>query len=178
MAISAFARLLPSRAGGGWVVDGAFAVGALLLAGEAAVHVQQYAAVVHGVRWIGPLFLANAVACVAAAVGLASSRTRQLAALAGVVISAVALASLVVSYGRGLFGFYEAGFRTAIALAVITELGAVIVLSTALAARSALVQARETQAQSGGDDESATRGNQRSHPRQLPRVRVEEEKTA
>ena len=40
----------------------AYAVGALLLAGEAAVHVQQYVAEFHEVRWIGPLFLANAAA--------------------------------------------------------------------------------------------------------------------
>ncbi len=177
MAINASAPLRPSTAGGEWVVDGAFAGGALLLVGEAAVHVQQYAAVVHGVRWIGPLFLANAVACVAAVVGLASSRTRQLAALAGVVISAVALASLVVSYGRGPFGFYEAGFRTAIALAVITELGAVILLSTALAATSALVQVRETRAQSGADVESAAPDKQRAHHRRLPRIRAEKERT-
>jgi hypothetical protein len=178
MAIDGSAPLRPSTAGGEWVVDGAFAGGALLLAGEAAVHVQQYAAVVHGVRWIGPLFLANAVACVAAVVGLASSRTRQLAALAGVVISAVALASLVVSYGRGLFGFYEAGFRAAIAVAVITELGAVILLSTALAAGTALVQARETRAQSRGDDTDATPDRQRAHHRQVPRGRAEKERTA
>ena len=53
-------------------------------------------------------------------------------------ISVLALAALVVSYGRGLFGFREAGFRTAIAFAVITEVGAVIVLSTALVATIAL----------------------------------------
>ena len=55
-----------------------------------------------------------------------------LAALAGVVISAVALASLVVSYGTGLFGWQEAGFRTPVELAMITEVGAVILLATAL----------------------------------------------
>ena len=82
-------------------VPAAYALGALMLAGEAAVHVQQYASVVHGVRWIGPLFLANAALVVAAIAGLAYPRTRQLAALAGVVISVAALASLVVSYGEG-----------------------------------------------------------------------------
>jgi hypothetical protein len=142
VAIEVVARPQPSTTGGERVADAAFAVGALLLGGEAAVHVQQYATVVYGVRWIGPLFIANAAACVAAVVGLASARTRQLAALAGVAISAVALAGLVVSYGRGLFGFYEAGFRAAIAVAVITELGAVIVLSTALTLRTALVRLR------------------------------------
>ena len=82
------------------------------LAGEAAVHVQQYAALLHEVRWIGPLFLANAAASVVTIIGLAYWRTRALAALAGVVISALALGSLVVSYGHGLFGWQEGGFRT------------------------------------------------------------------
>jgi hypothetical protein len=87
----------------------AFALGACALAGEAAVHIQQYASLVHGVRWIGPLFLANAVACIAAIAALTHPATRRLAALAGVVISAFALAGLVVAYGRegGLFGWPE-----------------------------------------------------------------------
>lgn len=38
---------------------------AVLLAGEAAVRIQQHAALLYGARWVGPLFLANAVACVA-----------------------------------------------------------------------------------------------------------------
>ena len=111
----------------------AYALGALLLAGEAAVHVQQFAAEFHDVRWIGPLFLANAAAVLVTIAGLTQSRTRRLAALAGIVISAVALGSLIVSYGQGLFGWQEGGFRTPVALAMITEAGAVILLATALA---------------------------------------------
>jgi hypothetical protein len=114
-------------------VNGACALGAVALAGEAAVHVQQYISVIHTVRWIGPLFLVNAAACAVVVLGLAVPRTRVLAALAGVVTSALALASLVVSYGRGLFGWYEAGFRTPLAWAVVTETGAVILLTSALA---------------------------------------------
>jgi hypothetical protein len=94
------------------VVPAAYALGALLLAGEAAVHVQQYASIFHAVSWIGPLFLANAAASVVTIAALAYPRTRQLAALAGVVISVIALGSLVVSYGQGLFGWQEGGFRT------------------------------------------------------------------
>jgi hypothetical protein len=108
--------------------------GALALAGEAGVHIQQYLALFHEVPWIGPLFLANAVACAAAIGGLADRRTRGLAALAGVAISAVALASLVVSYGEGLFGWQEAGFRPIVELTVIFEFAAVVLLSAALAA--------------------------------------------
>jgi energy-coupling factor transporter transmembrane protein EcfT len=106
------------------------------------VHVQQYFSLYHGVSWIGPLFLANGAACVVAIAGLSYAPTRQLAALAGIVISAVALAGLVVSYGQGLFGWQEVGFRTAIALAVTAETAAVILLSTALVATTALLHHR------------------------------------
>ena len=119
------------------LVAGAYALGAVALAGEAAVHLQQYFSLLHDVRWIGPLFLANAGACIVTIGGLAYAHTRPLAALAGIVISAVALGALVVSYGNGLIGWHEAGFRSAIALAVIAEVAAVIVLSTALAAATA-----------------------------------------
>jgi hypothetical protein len=113
----------------------AFALGALALAGEAAAHVQQYAITFHAVPWIGPLFLANAVASVAAMAGLAYARTRRVAALAGILISAVALASLVVSYGQGLFGWQEVGFRAPVVIALATELAAVALLSGALATK-------------------------------------------
>jgi hypothetical protein len=119
------------------------ALGALLLAGEAAVHIQQYAAMFHAVSWVGPLFLANAAASIVAIGGLASTRTRQLAA---VVISVVALGGLVVSYGEGLFGWQEAGFRAPVAIAVITEVGAVILLSAALTVRTTRSPARRTPA--------------------------------
>ena len=113
-----------------------WSAGALALAGEAAVHVQQYFALFHDIRWIGPLFLANAAACALAIAGLARRETRDLAALAGVAISALALTGLIVSYGQGLFGWQEGGFRPIIQLTVIFELGAVVLLSAALAAAS------------------------------------------
>ena len=116
-------------------VPAAYALGGLMLAGEAAVHIQQYVVIFHEVNWVGPLFLANAAACLLAVVGLIYRRTRTVAALAGVVISVVALGSLVVSYGQGLFGWHEAGFRTPIALVTIAEVAAVLLLSAALAAR-------------------------------------------
>jgi hypothetical protein len=40
-----------------------------------------------------------------------------------------------VSYGQGLFGWHEGGFRTPIALVTIAEVAAVLLLSAALAAR-------------------------------------------
>jgi hypothetical protein len=108
-----------------------------MLAGEAAVHIQQYVEIFHEVKWIGPLFLANAAASVLTIAGLAYGRTRRPAALAGIVISVVALGSLVVSYGQGLFGWHEGGFRTPVALVTIAEVAAVLLLSAALAASTA-----------------------------------------
>ncbi len=120
--------------GSGALIAAAYALGAAALAGEAAVHIQQYASLLHGVRWLGPLFLLNAVVSITAIAGLVFSVTRRLAALTGVATSAVALAALVVSYGRGLFGWFETGFRTPVELAVITEMSAVIFLCVALTA--------------------------------------------
>ena len=75
-------------AGGvGWS-NAVYVLGAAMLAVEAAVHVQQFASIFYAVHWIGPLFLANAAACLLAAAGLAHERTRPLAALAGIAISA------------------------------------------------------------------------------------------
>jgi hypothetical protein len=160
------------------VAEAAFALGAVALAGEAAVHIQQYASLVHGVRWIGPLFIANAAACIGVIAALAYRPTRQLAALAGVVISALALASLIVSYGRtgGLFGWREGGFRTAIVLAVISELAAVVLLATALAAMTGLVEARRDRTRSHGEE--STRETEASRHSKAPWLRPRGERTA
>jgi hypothetical protein len=115
----------------------AYSTGAAALAAEAAVHIEQYVTLVQPVPWIGPLFLANAAACAATIVGLAFRPTRQLASLGGVVISALALGGLVVSYGPGLFGWHEVGFRTSIAVAVISAVVATIALTIALALAAA-----------------------------------------
>jgi hypothetical protein len=135
MATSVHTRAPWSAAGAEAVVPIAFAAGAALLAGEAAVHVQQFVLVFHSVRWVGPLFLANAAACLVLVAGLLYGPTRRLAALGGVVVSALALAGLVVSYGQGLFGWQEAGFRTPVALTLVAEVGAVIALTAGLAAK-------------------------------------------
>ena len=120
--------------------DALYASGAVMLAVEAAVHVQQFISLFHAVRWIGPLFLANAAASLLAAACLAHERARPVAALAGIAISAFALGSLVLSYGTGLFGWREGGWRAAIALALVSELGAVLTLAAALAAAALRVE--------------------------------------
>jgi hypothetical protein len=160
------------------VAAAAFALGACALAVEAAVHIQQYTSLVHGVRWIGPLFLANAAGCIAAIAALAHPTTRPLGALAGVVISAFALAGLVVSYGRkgGLLGWPEGGFRTAIVLALTSELAAVVLLSTALAATIGLVQTRRVRTRSPNGEESAHEDELSRH-RQFPSPQAGSERT-
>jgi hypothetical protein len=173
MATSARARPWQST-----VAAATFALGACALAVEAAVHIQQYTSLVHGVRWIGPLFLANAAGCIAAIAALAYPTTRRLGALAGVVISAFALAGLVVSYGRkgGLFGWPEGGFRTAIVVAVTSELAAVVLLSTALAAATGLVETRRDRTRSAPGDEGA-REDALSRHRQFPSPQAGSERT-
>jgi len=130
-------------AGGVRPLDALYVVGALMLAAEAAVHVQQYAAIVHAVRWIGPLFLANAAASIVAAAGLAYERTRPLAALAGIAISTSALAGLVLSYGPGFLGWVEGGWRTALTVALVSELGAVLALAAGLAGAALLIDSAD-----------------------------------
>jgi hypothetical protein len=115
---------------------GAYVLGAVMLVAEGAVHLQQYISLFHGVSWIGPLFLANAAASVVVAMSLALGPRRQIAALAGAVISVLALGSLVISYGMGLFGWHEVGFRTPVAVALIAEVGAVISLAGGVTARA------------------------------------------
>jgi hypothetical protein len=137
MATSALSDASARRRGSidlGAAASATYGLGAVALAAEAAVHVQQFAALFYGVRWIGPLFLANAAAVLVVLGGMAFPRTRVLAALAGVGISAVALGSLVISYGTGLFGWQEAGLRTPTAIAVTAEVAAVLLLAAALAA--------------------------------------------
>jgi hypothetical protein len=126
-------------------IDALYVLGAVMLAGEAAVHAQQYVSLFHPVRWIGPLFLANAAASLLAAAGLAHERTRPVAAWAGIAISACALAGLVLSYGTGLFGWMEGGWRTAIALALVSELGAVLALAAGLAGAALRAQGRRVE---------------------------------
>ena len=63
--------------------------------------------------------------------------------VAGIVISAVALGSLILNYGAWLFDWQEAGFRTPVALATITEACAVILLATALALEPGPVRPKE-----------------------------------
>ena len=56
------------------LIFAAYVLGAVALAGEAAVHIQQYESLLHGVRGLGPLFLLNAAVSIAAIAGLVFPR--------------------------------------------------------------------------------------------------------
>src|SRR5215208_7903889 len=98
-----------------------YALGAAAVAGEAVVHVQQYVSLFHEVRWIGPLFLANAIACVAVIAGLAHARTRARASSRRLPVwrSPPSGRKPGRELRPGLFGWQEAGFRPVIELTLI-----------------------------------------------------------
>ena len=107
-------------------------VAALLLAVGGGVHLDLWRDGYRGIRYIGPLFLANAIVSgiVAARLVLGGGRPT---ALAGAAIAAGSLAGLALSRTVGLFGFVESGWTPAAARAVAAEIGAVVTLGLVLA---------------------------------------------
>src|SRR4051794_36485076 len=84
-------------------------VGAALLLAMGAIHLKLWFDGYRAVPWIGPLFLANAVLGVLAAVALLLTPTRWLGwiSLLAALLSLGTLGGLVLSLTVGLFGFYE-----------------------------------------------------------------------
>ena len=103
-------------------------IGAVALLTGAAVHLAQLVSIFHAVPWVGPLFAADAVVSTAIAVALLATR-RRLAAAAGALASAGALAGLALSSTVGLFGWHEATLRPAVVIAIAAELVAVAALA-------------------------------------------------
>ena len=118
------------------------AAAALLVVGG--VHIQQYL-VEHyaSIPTIGPLFLLNFIAATVtglvllARAGASERRFARLiddiAAIAGIGISAGALTALLISERTPLFGFMEQGYRTAIVVAIASEAAAIVLLTAFLA---------------------------------------------
>jgi len=112
-------------------------LGATLLLIVGVVHIQQYADFIKDVPTISELFLLNGVGAGVLCVLLAT-RQRALAALGGLGLCAGALVSVAIArYAHtGLFDYREPMLRTPVALAILTEIAAVIVLAVyALAQR-------------------------------------------
>jgi hypothetical protein len=136
-------RGLPSWA---WLVARGLGAGALLVAG--AVHLQQYFGPYSAIPTIGTLFLVHFGA--ATAIGLAllaplehvagrwAGALVALASAAGIALAGGSFVMLVVSERGPLFGFQEPGYDpSAIALTRASEIAAVILLGSSLAARFA-----------------------------------------
>lgn len=95
-----------------------------------AVHYQQYIAVLHDIKTIGVLFLLNAAGGAALTIALLwNDRTlNRLAALGSIPLCLGSLVSIVLSMGNGIFGYQEPDWRTAVVIAVVAEVAAVIAL--------------------------------------------------
>jgi hypothetical protein len=119
------------------------AIGAVALLVVGGVHLEQYTVAHFSViPTIGPLFLANFIA--ATSLGLlllmpirpSAPRVRllfdSLAALAGIGVAAGALAALLISEYRTLFGFMEHGYRIEILIAIAAEAVAIVSLGVFL----------------------------------------------
>jgi len=120
-------------------------LGAVAVLATGVDHIQQYYVDDYStVPTIGTLFLLNFVSAVVIAAGLIAplrrlagrhaDAIRALFAVAGIGLGALSLAALFISESSGLFGFVEHGYRTPIALAIVAEAAAVVLLGIFLAA--------------------------------------------
>jgi hypothetical protein len=121
-------------------------LGALAVLATGIAHVQQfYADDYSSVPTIGTLFYLNFVSAVVIAAGLVAplgriapryaGAIRDAFAVAGIGLGALSLIALFVSESSGLFGFQEHGYRTPIALAIVFEVAAIVLLVIFLAAQ-------------------------------------------
>jgi hypothetical protein len=126
-------------------------LGALAVLATGVAHVQQfYADDYSSVPTIGTLFYLNFLSAVLIAAGLVAPlgaiagryapTIRAAFAVAGIGLGALSLVALFISESNGLFGFQEHGYRTPIALAIVFEAAAVVLLVTFLAANGTGVQ--------------------------------------
>ena len=120
-------------------------LGALAVLGTGVVHIQQYYNQDYStIPTIGTLFFLNFVAAVVIAVGLIAplgrvspryaDAIRSIFAIGGIGLGVLSLVALFVSEGSGLFGFVENGYRTAIVLAMVAEIAAILFLAVFLVA--------------------------------------------
>src|SRR5690242_14348669 len=121
-------------------------LGALALLAMGVIHLVEYAGNSYSqVPTIGTLFLLNFIGATTLAVALMSPLDRLggrrggqllvLLAAAGAAMAAVSIVFLLVSENTALFGFREAGYRSAIVLALIAEGVAVACLTGFVASR-------------------------------------------
>lgn len=99
------------------------------------IHLDLWRGGYRAIEYIGPLFVANAVASVLLVVALLL-RADMRVALAGVVFSVGSLVALVLSRTTGLLGFTERGWSDMAVQATTAELGAIVAIALVMVARS------------------------------------------
>jgi hypothetical protein len=111
------------------------AIAAALVLVIAGVHFQQYVQFMSHVPWVGVLFLLNAGGGAAIAVALLGPDrdVRTLAALGGIGLALGSLVSLVIALTSSFAGYHEPTLRTAILIAIISEVLALPVLAALVA---------------------------------------------
>ena len=120
-------------------------LGALATIVVGAVHLQQYADFIADVPTIGVLFALNGLGAGVVTILLASRRA-ALGAVGAIALSAGALVAVLISMtGTGLFDYTEPTFRTAVVIAVVAEVAAVVLLLAYLALRRAPGRTRADQ---------------------------------
>jgi hypothetical protein len=109
-------------------------LGALLILGVGAVHLQQYSGyIIKDVPTIGTLFILNSLAAGFVCL-LLSGPLQRLGALGGIGLAVGSLISILVARyaGGGLFNYTEPTWRAPIIVAVALEAGAIVVLALTL----------------------------------------------
>ena len=97
------------------------------------VHLQLWLDGYRGIPYVGPSFLANALASALLALAV-SARPGRAVAAAGILLSAVTLAALVMSRTVGVLGFTEPTWTDQAVRATAAEVGAIVALAAALVA--------------------------------------------
>ena len=126
-------------------------LGAVAVLATGVLHIQQYYGQSYStIPTIGTLFFLNFVSAVVVAVGLVvplgrvagryATTIRALFAVGGIGIAVGSLVGLFVSESSGLFGFVEHGYRMAIALAIVAEVAATVLLVIFVAANGTGVE--------------------------------------
>jgi hypothetical protein len=120
-------------------------LGALALFGVGLDHLQQYSVDSYSaIPTIGTLFALNFASAAIVSLGLVAPVRRlagrwanavlALLAASGIGIAGGALAGLLISESKGLFGFMESGYRSAIVISIVLEVATMLLLSAFVAA--------------------------------------------
>lgn len=113
-------------------IAGAVAATFLLVGGG--IHLDLWRDGYRGIRYIGPLFVANAVVSALLVLALLV-RPNGLVAVAGILFSVGSLVSLVLSRTTGIFGFTEKVWTDLAVQATTAEIGAMVAMAVVLAMR-------------------------------------------